>query len=394
MSSPFKNTLRIIERDSPISIIWKVLFIGFIFVIWIFWASFSKITIYERSQSARLENVTTIHHITVQASGQVIENSLQIGKSVNEGELLLKIDAADETLKLNELRVRKQSLQTRIESLLQEQIAEEMSLRKAKETAGLSQDEMRAQIESVRADLQFAQDKLKRSEELFQSGHISEVDLQEARLEEKKKRDDLKKISISLNRQEQEWNSKINQHTISLTQLNSRLLELKGDIAAVREQTEQLEQQIDKREIRATLTGKVVEAEDIKIGAMVQEGEKIGVLLAHTEDMRVISHYFPQDAVGRLKHGQHGFFRLYGFPWPQYGSIKTTVLSVASEVRDQTIRVDLSIDSSQDLNVLLEHGLTGTIDVEVEQLTPFELLLRMAGKRFSAPKTGNSETDG
>jgi hypothetical protein len=77
--------------------------------------------------------------------------------------------------------------------------------------------------------------------------------------------------------------------------------------------------------------------------------------------------------------------RLQGFPWTQFGSVSATVTRVASEVRDGRIRVELAINSNSAPRVHLQHGLLGTVEVQVERISPASLVLRMVGRWLAKP---------
>ena len=77
--------------------------------------------------------------------------------------------------------------------------------------------------------------------------------------------------------------------------------------------------------------------------------------------------------------------RLDGFHWTQYGAIAATVASVASEVRDGRVRVELMIHPDSASPIPLQHGLPGTVEVEVDHVSPATLLLRLTGKLLARP---------
>ena len=87
---------------------------------------------------------------------------------------------------------------------------------------------------------------------------------------------------------------------------------------------------------------------------------------------RVIAE-FPPAALGHIHVGQPGRFRL------QVGSIPTHVTSVDGEVRDGYVRVELSVDRTM-TSIPLHQGLTGTVEVEVENVSPATMLVRAAGQ--------------
>jgi membrane fusion protein (multidrug efflux system) len=55
---------------------------------------------------------------------------------------------------------------------------------------------------------------------------------------------------------------------------------------------------------------------------------------------------------------------------------------VASELRDSQIRVELRLDAPAS-NIPLQHALPGTVELEVERISPAALILRAAGRRIS-----------
>jgi membrane fusion protein (multidrug efflux system) len=79
--------------------------------------------------------------------------------------------------------------------------------------------------------------------------------------------------------------------------------------------------------------------------------------------------------------------RLDGYPWTQYGSIEAAVSHVAGEVRDGTVRVELAVSPSVAVSAPLQHGLPGSLEVEVERVSPAALVMRTAGRGVAAPRS-------
>jgi membrane fusion protein (multidrug efflux system) len=78
--------------------------------------------------------------------------------------------------------------------------------------------------------------------------------------------------------------------------------------------------------------------------------------------------------------------RLDGFPWTEYGSIGATVTHVGSEVRDGRIRVELALNPHSASSIPMQHGLPGTVQVEVERISPASLVLRVVGRGLGGSK--------
>ena len=96
-------------------------------------------------------------------------------------------------------------------------------------------------------------------------------------------------------------------------------------------------------------------------------------------------------ALGRIQPGQQAKLRLSGFSWVQYGSVPATVNRVGKEPHNGTIRVELTLDQPDAFPVSLSHGLPGTLEVEVERISPAALVLRAAGNVVSRPVRTSSE---
>jgi hypothetical protein len=106
--------------------------------------------------------------------------------------------------------------------------------------------------------------------------------------------------------------------------------------------------------------------------------------------LKIMTDFLPPAALGRIQPGQPARLRLEGFPWTQYGAVAATVASVASEVRDGQVRVELAVRSDAASPIPLQHGLPGTIEVEVDHVSPATLVLRTAGLLFAGPGTSRN----
>jgi membrane fusion protein (multidrug efflux system) len=98
--------------------------------------------------------------------------------------------------------------------------------------------------------------------------------------------------------------------------------------------------------------------------------------------LKVVAQFDPAAALGRVHEGQRARVRLDGFPWAQFGTVNATVATVANEVRDGTVRVDLTLLAGPP--VPLQHGLPGKVEVEIEKISPAALLLRVAGQSLTS----------
>jgi len=140
-----------------------------------------------------------------------------------------------------------------------------------------------------------------------------------------------------------------------------------------------LEDEVDRRLIRAPINGRLGEVANVRVGSVVREGEKLAAVVP-TGELRIVASFQPADALGRIQPGQPARLRLDGFPWTEYGSISATVTRVGSEVRDGRIRVELAVNPHSASRIPMQHGLPGTVQVQVERISPASLVLRVVGR--------------
>jgi len=109
---------------------------------------------------------------------------------------------------------------------------------------------------------------------------------------------------------------------------------------------------------------------------VVHEGDVIATVVPDGT-LHVIADYGPE-TIGRVRPGQRAYMRLDGFPWTHYGTVGATVTRVANELRDGAIRVELALDADRKLHT--ENGMTGTVDIEVDRVSPLRLFVQMIGQ--------------
>lgn len=161
---------------------------------------------------------------------------------------------------------------------------------------------------------------------------------------------------------------------------------LDGELATATAMLERLGHDIEQRRIRAPIAGWLGEVAELRPGTVVRAGDTLGAILPPST-LQVVAHFPPPAALGRLQPQQPARLRLDGFPWTQYGSLAATVASVAHETRDGQIRVGLSLVPHYTSAIPLQHGLPGTVEVEVERVAPVTLVLRAVGQRLGTFKS-------
>lgn len=101
--------------------------------------------------------------------------------------------------------------------------------------------------------------------------------------------------------------------------------------------------------------------------AMLHKGDKIEA-------------YFPTTALIHVQPGQSARMRCDDFVWSQYGTVAATVTSVAQEIKQGTVRVELEVNTDAHRAIPLQPGLTGAVEIAYERVSPATLVLRAAGR--------------
>jgi len=195
-------------------------------------------------------------------------------------------------------------------------------------------------------------------------------------------------LRLASGRLEGEQKTREGDRQAHLDRLQGDLTRIKGQQTTTTAAIERLRYEIERRQIRAPVAGRIGEVAILRAGAFVREGDKLGAVVPPGK-LKGVAMFFPQVAMGRIQAGQPARIRLDGFPWSQYGSISASVANVASEVREGWVRVELSLNVDPTSKIPRQHGLPGTAEVEVERISPAMLVLRAAGQLVAAPKTAS-----
>jgi membrane fusion protein (multidrug efflux system) len=240
---------------------------------------------------------------------------------------------------------------------------------------------LRAALRESEAATRYAEQNFKNFKTLNEQGLESKTnrDKAEAGLEQAKAVEEGRRLAIS--RREQELAAERRDRSSRIERLERQLSQIEGAITTSERAEERLGVELEKRAIRAPIEGTIAGiAQGLRAGAFVAAGDQLCAIVPGGDGHRVVAEFKPAKAVGRIRPGQPARLRLDGYPWAQYGLVKARVSSVASEVRDGLVRVELGIEPEVPAGIVLEHGLPGELEVEVETASPAMLVLRSVGK--------------
>ena len=166
--------------------------------------------------------------------------------------------------------------------------------------------------------------------------------------------------------------------TADIERLNYELTSLAGDYTTTQAVISRLSRELEQRVILAAVSGRLADVLPFHVGSYVSEGQRLAAIVPDGA-LGIVADFAPASTMGRVKVGQAAVLRLDGFPWAQFGVLAARVTKVDGEVRDNLVRVELSVEARTDGGLRLQHGLPGTVEVSVERVTPAVLTLRAAG---------------
>jgi hypothetical protein len=329
MAAQFSQTTRSLSLDSSRNAVVIWVLAGIFLAAWLFWLFFGIVTVYEISKQARLEVRQASHHAAALVAGKVVSASLAIGADVDAGDVLVELDAGAEKLRLKEEEARLAAIPLRIAALQREIDAQQHVKTDDAQSALAASDAAKFHSREADAALEFAKDNARRITQLSKSGSVSVVEASRVAAETQKLAAAREAMSSDFRRMAFDAQSRAHQHDAQIENLRSSIVP-KGDLI-------------------------------------------------------IVADFSPSLTLGRVQAGQKGRLKLDGFPWAQFGSVLATVSRVGSEVRNNLVQVEFTLDPAPASGIVLQHGLPGSIEVSVERASPASLVLRSAGLILSGP---------
>jgi multidrug resistance efflux pump len=380
MAYAFSRTLRALALDRSGSPVWLVVATSLVVIGWLIWFFAARVTLYEVTPNARLEVDRAAHPIATTISGRVVSTSLVLGQSVVAGQILVELDAEVEKRKLEQEQQRLAALRSELEAVHRQLGDEERILVTDAQVAHSALDiarVLRAQGESATG---FAVDEVRHLSKAV--GSVSEIELLRAQGEEEKRRFNHTALTLEVVRLESDTQRRGAENLARYEKLRRDAVNLEGQINSTASLLKVLENDIERHKLRAPASGRVGDVLTLPIGAVLHDGERLGVVVPEGE-LKIVADLSPA-ALGRVREGQAARLRLDGFSWLQYGSLEARVTKLGSEARDGRVRVELDV-SSTGSQVPLQHGLPGSLEIEVERVAPAILVLRAVGGIWARP---------
>lgn len=381
----FPRTFHTLDSERPGVSIAGLTLVSFLFVAWMVWLFGARISVFEVTPLGRLEVDRAAYPITSRVDGRVTDVPMTMGRRIRAGEVLVRLETRELEIQLEEEQSRQTSIERELEATRKEIELRRKTLNQNRQGSKLAAEEARTRQREAEIQADFADQEAERARILFEDGQVSRQEVERQRSEADRLQESKKTHELTSRRREADIRVRELTDQTEVAVLNRELAKLEGDARTVMVTLDRIRYNIDQHSIRAPQDGEIGDVIDLPVMSLVRAGDRLGTILASGE-IRVIGEFAAASALGRIHPGQSARVRLDGFPWTQYGMLSATVARAAREPRAGRLRVELDVDAGVDASparLPIQHGLTGTVEVEVERISPLALLLRTLGKALS-----------
>ena len=395
MADSFSRTLLSLEAERRRSRLGTIISLNLLLLAWAAWFFFSSLGVFVVSTSASLEAVQSSHRVSAFVAGRVVSSSLALGRRVEKGEVLVILDAEKENLTRQGEASRVAGLRQQLGSLSDESEKTNEELQAASARADASLEEAQERLEAARMTMELARRDAERLTRLHAAGLVSDADVDRAEAELAQRSREHLATRRSLSRLS--WDGRAQRSSLQarLDRLAYEAGGTRGQLETGERVVERWQSEADDRVLRAPCGGILGEVVTLSPGAMVQAGAALATVVPDGTT-RVVAYFPVATALGRLATGQRARILLDGFPWIEFGSLGARVAAVGAEGRDGSVRADLAIQNETGGHRALsyQHGLTCTVEVEVERISPARLVLRKAGIALDPPHRAQARPAG
>ncbi|HEX4168341.1 MAG TPA: HlyD family efflux transporter periplasmic adaptor subunit [Bryobacteraceae bacterium] len=350
---------------------------------WSVWAFRARVTRYEISDTARLELNGAAYPLQANVAGELVASHLNLGRQVEAGEILLELDSEGQLLSLAEQRTRLRSLQPQIAALRAQMKVDGGGSSDEKRALWFSRQVAGEQYTQAVIEASQARTEADRAAHLRAEGIVSDAEAQKAASEAASRKAAADALRVAIDKLGPESAVRDRDRDVRLKQIGVEIARLEADATNATAAIYRLEEDVERRRIRAPISGRLGECAILRPGVHISEGQQLGVILPGGR-LQVVAEFEPSAALGKVHPGQRAVVRLQGFPWAQFGVVPARVSHVAGDIRDGKVRVELAVLPQPHSRIPFQHGLPGTVEIEIEHLSPAALVLRSAGRALGA----------
>ncbi len=360
--------------------------------VWGLWFFWGRITVWAVSDSARAEVRDEVSSVDSPVDGQIVAVHIERGQTVKQGDVLIELETFEQEGErdalIAELEGQRKGRQELVASIERESQALAVWLEASR--AGVEEARLRALQAESAANL--ARQNEVRKRKLHEQSLASDEELERAVSEQLQQQGEVESLRVAAERAEREQASARADRQAQIDEQRGSLNVLDSTLESLAARVDSLQQQVGRRQIKATATGTLARVAALAPGVVVEAGDELARIVP-SGLISAVAFYQPAEAIGRIRPGQPARMRLEGFPSTQFGTVPVTVFQVDGEPNDDgLIRVGLDIDTTRQTGLHVQHGMVGTIEVEVDRLSPAALLMRAVGKLLDRPAQDRTDS--
>lgn len=385
MATAFSRTLRSLHSHDSGSTLVALVSAMALVLAWGAWFVLARVTLYAVTDTARLEVDRQAHQVTAAVPGKVVASRLELGRQVERGEVLVELDSEAVRRAIEDKEAEKAGLVSQLERIRTQIEAQTQALGEARSAESAALNEARAEYDQAEAAARLAEEESSRIARVHAQGLVSEAERDRARAEAQARRANSEARLRASKRLQMDRRLEQSEKQALVAELDRQRALLEARTSSLEAVLSGLAHELDQHLVRAPVAGSLGEVVSLQPGAVVAKGDRLAALVPPGQ-LRIVAEFAPPEALGRIQRDQRARLRLEGFPWVHYGTVRARVTRVASEPLEGRIRVELGLDQAPSFPVPLQHGLPGTLEVEVEKISPAALVLRVAGRALARPK--------
>ncbi|WP_444940699.1 HlyD family secretion protein [Microbulbifer sp. ZKSA004] len=393
MSTPFFHTTRSITSDSIRALIAATALGTLLLAAWAIWFFTVEITTYSVTEDARLEQEQNTVHVSTQRVGRVVQIEAELGDTLEQGDVLIRLDTSVLDLSLQGDSKISGSLRDQLESVQRER---ELLDKKFGEDEKALSDQLK--LLEQQYHLQVSNQKIQadvadRYERLLQKQQSSELDYLAAKRTYQQMAMATLKVQADIRALEDRRAQLISEYQLEVSALKQRHQDIDGKIAEVDTRIQQSHLAVSEQNLRAPITGVLASLTKIREGEVLVGGQQVATIQA--EGVISIQAFFPPAlALGHIQPGQKAQVKLDGFSWARFGQLEARVERVASAVQQGKVLVQLSLQGEAPPHLPLLHDLPARVEIATGKKTPYQLLLQRTGEILSAKAPAETVEEG
>ncbi len=391
MPTPFHQTTRALDAGGRRWLIAGALVGALALGGWGAWFAEARVAVFVPGALARVELDRPSLPIEVEVGGRLVESRLALDRPVAAGEVLVRLDDGPLRLSLAEAEAALTGLRARRVTRIRERAARAAALEPAAAADAAGIAEARARLDAARAAHRLARAEADRAAELAARAVASSAEVERLRAAERRARAEAREQAEQVSRLRAERTRSAAERDAALAGMDAEQATLDAEIEQAEARLARLRGDLEATTVRAPAAGRIAAVDPRGVGAVLAPGARLGTIVG-PGDLRIVARVPAARALGRVRVGQRARLRVDGFPWTRYGVVEATVTGVAAEASDGWLRVELAPGEAHD--VPLQHGLTGQLEIEVEQIAPLEMLLAALGRAVQPEAAAVDAGDG